>query len=579
MALANIAVLLAQANKRVLCIDWDMEAPGLVNYFRAIPKSNPKFAPLISEPAQLGGLLSILENSTPGKPADWHQYIRTRTGINDSKVDFIDSGDDALDFSVRLGNFIWKEFFENRGGAEIVEKLRSQWKRDYDYVLVDSRTGLTDSSGICTIQMPDILVLLFAANKQNTDWCARIAGGIRAGRSKLHYDREFLPIIPVLSRFDAREESDRAGAALDRIAEQFSSFFDWLPRSIKPRDMLNGSVLPYVPRYNFDEALAVEDEPDTGKQGLTFYYHLLSRLLLSRLQKGLRAILAEFAVAGATIRPFLPSASDLRDELRRDPTTIERYLAEIKSRVEEDPLEAAEAMESLANTCLENSRQKEAQKLLGEAIHLLGSRATAKSEEIPRLMVRQAQIQVKSGQADQSLVSFQNALIRAIEYFGEDDTRTADVHAAFARFLEDQKYYAEATEQYSLAVKAYERSSMANKHALLDALKDWRELLVTEEKYQELLPVAKRALELELQQENSNPALKAWAEDIYATALKYTGNMSEAVEHYREALSLEEKAAYTSEDSLGISRALKHLAEALNEIKCFDEAELLLLHY
>ena len=181
-------------------------------------------------------------------------------------------------------------------------------------------------------------------------------------------------------------------------------------------------------------------------------------------------------------------------------------------------------------------------------------------------MVRQAQIQVKSGQADQSLVSFQNALIRAIEYFGEDDTRTADVHAAFARFLEDQKYYAEATEQYSLAVKAYERSSMANKHALLDALKDWRELLVTEEKYQELLPVAKRALELELQQENSNPALKAWAEDIYATALKYTGNMSEAVEHYREALSLEEKAAYTSEDSLGISRALKHLAEALNEI-------------
>jgi len=34
MALANIAVLLVRKKKRVLAVDWDLEAPGLDKYFR-----------------------------------------------------------------------------------------------------------------------------------------------------------------------------------------------------------------------------------------------------------------------------------------------------------------------------------------------------------------------------------------------------------------------------------------------------------------------------------------------------------------------------------------------------------------
>ncbi len=33
MALANVAAILARLNKRVLVIDWDIEAPGLERYF------------------------------------------------------------------------------------------------------------------------------------------------------------------------------------------------------------------------------------------------------------------------------------------------------------------------------------------------------------------------------------------------------------------------------------------------------------------------------------------------------------------------------------------------------------------
>lgn len=35
MALANVACLLAREGRRVLVIDWDLEAPGLHRFFQA----------------------------------------------------------------------------------------------------------------------------------------------------------------------------------------------------------------------------------------------------------------------------------------------------------------------------------------------------------------------------------------------------------------------------------------------------------------------------------------------------------------------------------------------------------------
>ena len=40
MALANVAVLLARKQKRVLTIDWDLEAPGLERYFSGFKSSS-----------------------------------------------------------------------------------------------------------------------------------------------------------------------------------------------------------------------------------------------------------------------------------------------------------------------------------------------------------------------------------------------------------------------------------------------------------------------------------------------------------------------------------------------------------
>src|SRR5436853_6005202 len=58
MAVANLAVILAQRGHRVLAVDWDLEAPGLDRYFANSDVVNPKVR---------GGLLKLLENIRDGR--------------------------------------------------------------------------------------------------------------------------------------------------------------------------------------------------------------------------------------------------------------------------------------------------------------------------------------------------------------------------------------------------------------------------------------------------------------------------------------------------------------------------------
>ncbi|MGH3613728.1 MAG: hypothetical protein ACRDRK_14280, partial [Pseudonocardia sp.] len=61
----------------------------------------------------------------------------------------------------------WAELYERYGLGEFLERCRAEWKAEYDFVLVDSRTGITDIGGKCTVQQPEVLVMLFTANEQS----------------------------------------------------------------------------------------------------------------------------------------------------------------------------------------------------------------------------------------------------------------------------------------------------------------------------------------------------------------------------------------------------------------------------
>jgi cellulose biosynthesis protein BcsQ len=79
--------------------------------------------------------------------------------------------------------------------------MREDMKKNYDYVLIDTRPGLSDVTDICTIELPDILVVCFAFSDQSMEGAANVARQI----SRRYRDRN-IRILPVPMRVDDGEK-------------------------------------------------------------------------------------------------------------------------------------------------------------------------------------------------------------------------------------------------------------------------------------------------------------------------------------------------------------------------------------
>ncbi len=265
LALANVAVLLSQWNHRVLCIDWDLEAPGLHHYFKSF----------ITDPAKPRmGLLDLATSLAQGKSSQPKRYV-TSTRIRG--LDLVCAA------QTNLPTPDWSLWYE-RGFGEALEDVRTALGEQYDFVLVDSRTGITDAGGICTVQMPDLLVLLTTASEQGLEGTFDIAARVLAARKKLAFDRAALQILPVLARFDQRVESAIASSYLKRFAERMAVVCrPWLPESVDALEIAKLTKIPYVPSLSFGEKLPVIDEGTEDPESVGYALETIAALLARRL--------------------------------------------------------------------------------------------------------------------------------------------------------------------------------------------------------------------------------------------------------------------------------------------------------
>lgn len=277
MALANIAVLLAKAGRRVLMVDFDLEAPGVWRYFADI------HAGLDQQP----GLLELLRDHGAGagtESPDWHDYT-TRIRVGVESVALMTTGRQDADYPAHVLAFDWPSFFASYDGGLFFERLRQDWNAEYDVVLIDSRTGITDIGGICTIALPDLIVPVFVANRQNVDGVVDVLRRAQAGRQALAYDRSPALVLPLLSRFDSRTELEFVNEWLSIAAQRFGEFYaDWLPRRIDARVALERTKLPYVAYFGFGEKLAVSLQGTTDPDSLGYALDTVAQLIDSRLQ-------------------------------------------------------------------------------------------------------------------------------------------------------------------------------------------------------------------------------------------------------------------------------------------------------
>ncbi|WP_246292096.1 tyrosine-protein kinase family protein [Lentzea indica] len=259
--LANTAVLLARWGYRVLAVDWDLEAPGLHLYFE----------PHLAKPPE-SGVVDIAQEYLAGVRMPAAHEVRV--GV-DGVLDLIAAGrveQRKLDvsYSRRMQAINWEDLYR-RGFAAHLEEYRERWTAKYDFVLIDSRTGVSDIASICTAQLPDRLVVVFTANDQNLNDVVDIAHLADKARDRLPYDRPRHQVMPVLSRLDNTVEYERAAGWQKKSAKVVAPLFrNWLVKSVKPEQMLRHLTVPYISYWSFGELLPVLEELSPSPNQISF---------------------------------------------------------------------------------------------------------------------------------------------------------------------------------------------------------------------------------------------------------------------------------------------------------------------
>ena len=282
MALANVAVLLAQWDYKVLVVDWDIEAPGLEYYFKEYAKLSNVY-----KKKGVVDLLKDIENISSYDKRALNKCI-TRVGIPDAinRVHLMTAGIRDEEYFERVQNIDIDHIYNNKDGGENIESLRKKWKSYYDFVLIDSRTGVTDFGGICTVQLPDMLVLFFGANEQSLNGAIKVARRILIARQNLPIERLLLTVLPVASRFDSQEEFKISQEWVNTFTESLEDFYaDWLPASIKVRDIVEMTKIPYIPYFSFGEKLPVIEQGTNDPTSIGYAYENLSALIANKLEQ------------------------------------------------------------------------------------------------------------------------------------------------------------------------------------------------------------------------------------------------------------------------------------------------------
>lgn len=298
MALANIAIQLARRGHRVLIVDWDLEAPGLDHYFL---KGEAASRIRVRKPNDDTGLIGLLKEAKLSRapipqPREWHRrlhYMHIPPAVASTnnprpsvspRLHMLASGLGSENYGQHVANFSWPDFFAESRGGEWLEALRDQWRKTYDFVLIDSRTGLTDAGGVCTVQMPDFLVLVFTSSGQSLTDGLKLISSAQTQRRNFAYDRAPLAVVPLLTRWDGDDEVDLGVKWLDRMNDELRTITNsWLPKEFEPRQFLEKVRVPHVARFSFGEPLPVitHSLTDTSLPGQSYEY--IARLLDTRL--------------------------------------------------------------------------------------------------------------------------------------------------------------------------------------------------------------------------------------------------------------------------------------------------------
>lgn len=212
LALANIACLMAEDiehPQRVLVWDFDLEAPGLHKLFP------PK------EPQNYGFVDLAYTYATRKEMPNIDDYIYESDVEN---VYVLPAGRIGKSYCEKLQQIDWLRFFGSDKTdlgpffGELVYSIKNSI-HSFDYVLIDSRTGLNDQAGICTQVLSELLIILFRLSIQNLDGLEHLVPAIRSQLKARGKDD--VMILPIASQVGAA-----ASRGILELRKKAIKFFD-----------------------------------------------------------------------------------------------------------------------------------------------------------------------------------------------------------------------------------------------------------------------------------------------------------------------------------------------------------------
>jgi WD40 repeat protein/cellulose biosynthesis protein BcsQ len=222
--LVETAAQLARRGRSVLVWDLDLEAPGL----QRLPALSSLDERLTLGTVDLLLEMQASENDFPEESLQNaivdldHPAVRKAGG----RLAFLlpgrlDEAEGKPSYAKKFADVRWEKLFTGQAaaGPAFFKRVARNLAGRFDYVLVDSRTGYTDLSAICTLELPDYVVLVFNLNEQNVHgigpvWTAvtrKQETGERAGQTV----RVF-----AVANMVPEEPRDRRDAKLARLRER-----------------------------------------------------------------------------------------------------------------------------------------------------------------------------------------------------------------------------------------------------------------------------------------------------------------------------------------------------------------------